>query len=65
MLEFDGDLSHGDPIKLVAQFKVPSQEERDAKIEAIRLELENYGSKSSNAQNDLQEVEVTLDPEEE
>ena len=44
MLEFDGDLSHGDPIKLVAQFKVPSQEERDAKIEAIRKQLENFGS---------------------
>ncbi|MDG1549318.1 MAG: hypothetical protein P8Q94_04620 [Candidatus Poseidoniaceae archaeon] len=52
MLEFDGDLSHGDPIKLVAQFKVPSQEERDAKIEAIRKELENFGSKNSNGQND-------------
>ena len=49
MLEFDGDLSHGDPIKLVAQFKVPSQEERDAKIEAIRKQLENFGSDSLDA----------------
>ncbi|MBL6895515.1 MAG: hypothetical protein ISR23_00320 [Candidatus Poseidoniaceae archaeon] len=57
MLEFDGDLSHGDPIKLVAQFKVPSQEERDAKIEAIRKELENIGSKNSTMQNDSGEVE--------
>ena len=57
MLEFDGDLSHGDPIKLVAQFKVPSQEERDAKIEAIRKELENFGSKNSTMQNDSGEVE--------
>ena len=49
MLEFDGDLSHGDPIKLVAQFKVPSQEERDAKIEAIRKQLENFGSDNLDA----------------
>ena len=55
MLEFDGALSHGDPIKLVAQFKVPSQEERDAKIEAIRRELENFGSKNSNVENDSEE----------
>ena len=65
MLEFDGDLSHGDPIKLVAQFKVPSQEERDAKIEALRMQLENFGSKSPAAQNDLPQVESTSNPEEE
>ena len=64
MLEFDGDLSHGDPIKLVAQFKVPSQEERDAKIEAIRMQLENFGSKSPNSQNDSSIVETVLDQEE-
>jgi hypothetical protein len=58
MLEFDGALSHGDPIKLVAQFKVPSQEERDAKIEAIRRELENFGSKNSNVENDSEEVAI-------
>jgi len=58
MLEFDGSLSHGDPIKLVAQFKVPSQEERDAKIEAIRRELENFGSKNSNVENDSEEVAI-------
>ena len=49
MLEFDGDLSNGDPIKLVAQFKVPSQEERDAKIESIRKQLENFGSDNPDA----------------
>lgn len=63
MLEFDGDLSHGDPIKLVAQFKVPSQEERDAKIEAIRKELENFGSKNSNGQNDSEEVAIDSENE--
>jgi hypothetical protein len=52
MLEFDGDLSHGDPIKLVAQFKVPSQEERDAKIEAIRIQLETFGSDNLDATED-------------
>tara|TARA_B100000767_G_scaffold89613_1_gene86128 strand:- start:6093 stop:7859 length:1767 start_codon:yes stop_codon:yes gene_type:complete len=63
LLEFDGDLSHGDPIKLVAQFKVPSQEERDAKIEAIRMELENFGSKNSNGQNDNDEVAIDSEDE--
>jgi hypothetical protein len=38
-LEFDGKVSHGDPIQLVAQFDVPTMEERQSKIEAIRAEL--------------------------
>lgn len=39
LLEFDGKLSHGDPIQLVAQFDVPTMEERQSKIEAIRAEM--------------------------
>jgi hypothetical protein len=39
LLEFDGKVSHGDPIQLVAQFEVPTMEERQSKIEAIRAEL--------------------------
>ena len=39
MLEFDGKLSHGDPIQLVAQFNVPTMEERQSKIDAIRAEM--------------------------
>jgi hypothetical protein len=39
LLEFDGKVSHGDPIQLVAQFDVPTMEERQSKIEAIRAEL--------------------------
>ena len=39
LLEFDGKLSHGDPIQLVAQFDVPTMEERQSKIDAIRAEM--------------------------
>ena len=39
LLEFDGKLSHGDPIQLVAQFNVPTMEERQSKIDAIRAEM--------------------------
>ncbi len=47
------------------RFKVPSQEERDAKIEAIRMQLENFGSKSPKSQNDSPEVETVFEQEEE
>lgn len=39
MLEFDGKLTHGDPIQLVAQFNVPTMEERQSKIDSIRAEM--------------------------
>ena len=39
LMEFDGKLSHGDPIQLVAQFNVPTMEERQSKIDAIRAEM--------------------------
>ena len=57
LLEFDGALSHGDPIKLVAQFNVPTKEERESRINSIREQM--------NALNNINqlsdEVEVKLE----
>ena len=39
LLEFNGELTHGDPINLVAQIKVPTLEERNAKIEELRQQM--------------------------
>ena len=39
LLEFNGELTHGDPISLVAQFRVPTTEERNAKIEELREQM--------------------------
>lgn len=39
MLEFNGELSHGDSIKLVAQFYVPTVEERNAKVEELKQQM--------------------------
>ena len=61
LLEFNGELSHGDPIKLVAQFEVPSAEERQARVEAIRTELNLMSKGLSTDSDDLEEVEVELE----
>ena len=55
LLEFDGKLSHGDPIQLVAQFNVPTMEERQNKIEAIRAEMNLLSGQG-------QEVEIEEEP---
>ena len=54
LLEFDGALSHGDPIKLVAQFNVPTKEERESRIASIREQMNALNN--INQSND--EVEV-------
>ena len=60
LLEFDGKLSHGDPIKLVAQFDVPTAEERQSKIDAIRAEMAIL-SGNNNDPSTEPEVEVEFD----
>ena len=59
LLEFNGELSHGDPINLVAQFKVPTVEERNAKIEELRQQMnaisENF-NKSGHEEVTVEEV---------
>lgn len=62
LLEFDGKLSHGDPIKLVAQFEVPTAEERQARIAAIRAEMELLSS--SKKDTETEEIEVKLEDDE-
>ena len=57
LLEFDGALSHGDPIKLVAQFNVPTKEERASRIASIREQMNALNN--INQSND--EVEVKLE----
>lgn len=57
LLEFDGALSHGDPIKLVAQFDVPTKEERESRINSIREQM-NALNKINQSSD---EVEVKLE----
>ena len=49
LLEFDGKVSHGDPIKLVAQFDVPTSEQRQSRIDAIRAEMELLSSNKTQS----------------
>ena len=49
LLEFDGKVSHGDPIKLVAQFDVPTSEQRQSRIDAIRAEMEILSSNKTQS----------------
>ena len=66
LLEFDGKLSHGDPIKLVAQFDVPTSDERQARIDAIRAEMDLLtGSQSESSDGQEPEVEVETEDDEE
>ena len=62
LLEFNGALTHGDPIKLIAQFEVPSAEERRVKLESIRAQLDMISKGSSeDSEEELEEVEVQLE----
>jgi len=56
LLEFDGKLSHGDPIQLVAQFNVPTMEERQSKIEAIRAEMNILSGQGKEVVNEDEPV---------
>ena len=53
LLEFDGKVSHGDPIKLVAQFDVPTSEQRQSRIDAIRAEMEILSSNKTQSDGQL------------
>ena len=62
LVEFDGKLSDGDPIKLVAQFEVPTAEERQQRIADIRAEMDLLSAKDK--QSEEPEVEVELEDNE-
>ena len=57
LMEFNGDLSHGDPIKLVAQFTVPTAEERNAKLEELREQMKALSNKFENSSEDAVSIE--------
>jgi len=61
LLEFDGKLSHGDPIKLVAQFNVPTAAERDSKIDAIRAEMDLLSGGNLSESDSEPEIEVNVE----
>ncbi len=61
MLEFDGKLTHGDPIKLVAQFEVPTAEERQSKIDSIKEQMSRLTGKKLRSDEEEIEVDVELD----
>ena len=63
LLEFDGALSHGDPIKLVAQFDVPTKQERQNRIDAIKAEMSKLSGKKKAKNED--EAKSSNEPEEE
>ena len=57
-LEYNGELSAGDPIMLVAEFTLPSPEEREAKKRELEAELraaQGLTESSSAAENDTPE----------
>ena len=55
-LEYNGELSAGDPIMLVAEFNLPSPEEREARKRELEAEIEaasrSYGDVSAEAKVD-------------
>ena len=60
-MEYNGALTHGDPIKLVCEFKVASPEERAAK----KRELEEQILVANALENEKEEEEESdSDPEE-
>ena len=65
-LEYNGELSAGDPIMLVAEFTLPSPEEREARKRELEAELEaasrSYDGIGTEAKND-DDVDATSVPE--
>ena len=61
LLEFDGKVSHGDPIKLVAQFDVPTSEQRQSRIDAIRAEMEILSSNKTQSDGQLADEDDSED----
>ena len=57
LLEYNGELSAGDPIMLVAEFVLPSPEERAARRQALEAELRASGVDVPEAQDTLAELE--------
>lgn len=61
--EYNGELSAGDPIMLVAEFNLPSPEERAARRQALEEELRASGMDVPESQAAIAEVEETRQAE--
>ncbi len=57
LLEYNGELSMGDPIMLVAEFDLPSPEERAARRAELEAELRAAGVDVPEAQEAMEEIE--------
>ena len=63
MREYNGELSAGEPIMLVAEFNLPSPEERAAKRQELEAELRAAGMDVPESQAAIAEVEETRQAE--
>ena len=63
-MEYNGTLTHGDPIKLVCEFKVATPEERAAKKRELEEQLESVGNLETGVEeSDLGIEEVPSMPD--
>jgi hypothetical protein len=65
-LEYNGELTHGDPIMLVAEFNLPSPEEREVRKQEIKAEIEATSRRlegGSVAEEPVSEDEPASEPE--
>ena len=56
-MEYNGTLTHGDPIKLVCEFKVATPEERAAKKRELEEQLEAVDNLETDAEESDSEIE--------
>ena len=56
-MEYNGALTHGDPIKLVCEFKVATPEERAAKKRELEEQLESVNNLETNLEESDSETE--------
>jgi hypothetical protein len=63
-MEYNGTLTHGDPIKLVCEFKVATPEERAAKKRELEEQLESVDNLETGVEeSDLEVEEVPSMPD--
>ena len=63
-MEYNGTLTHGDPIKLVCEFKVATPEERAAKKRELEEQLEAVDNFKTDAEeSDLDNEDVPSMPD--
>jgi hypothetical protein len=56
-MEYNGTLTHGDPIKLVCEFKVATPEERAAKKRELEEQLESVNNLETGLEESDSETE--------